>query len=411
MNDEVKTLCLTSSLIVHRFDFLLMFSSFFLAGFESATGRNAHCEWFDQIAATEHDRRADEDYGLLSGSGIRAAREGVRWPLVDLGGGRYDFSSLAPMIDAARRHGVELIYDLFHFGHPEGLDPFSEEFVERFADYCHAAARFVRARTDGACYFTPVNEPSYFSWAAGEVGVFAPHARGRGWELKVNLARAAIRGIDAIRAACPSARVVNVDPVCRVVAPEGDPDAQREAEAFNRGAVMQAWDMIAGRLLPELGGSLSHLDIVGVNYYWTNQWELGRAGLPLDDWDERRLPLREIVRGVCERYAGADVLITETGHVGEMRAAWLRELAEECEAMLAEGLPLRGACLYPVLGMPEWHDRRVWARMGLWDLHADDGGSLKRVRYEPMHDALRDAQSRLEPLHASKNMNALAAYA
>jgi hypothetical protein len=153
------------------------------------------------------------------------------------------------------------------------------------------------------------------------------------------------------------------------------------------------------------------LDIVGVNYYWTNQWELGRAGLPLDDWDARRLPLREIVRGVCERYAGAEVLITETGHVGEMRASWLRELAQECEAMLERGLPLSGACLYPVLGMPEWHDPRVWTRMGLWDLERDAFGALRRVPCEPVHEALREAQSRLEPLHARRNMKALVAYA
>jgi hypothetical protein len=382
-----------------------MFSSFFLAGFESATGYNAHCEWFDQIAATEHDVRAEEDFGLLRSIGVRAAREGVRWSLIDCGG-RYDFSSLAPVVEAARRHNVELLYDLFHFGYPAGVDLFSAEFPERFADYAYAAARFISARTEGVCYFTPINEPSYFSWAAGEVGLFAPHARGRGFELKINLARGAIQGIDAIRAACPNARIVNIDPVCRVVAPLDRPDLQRAANDFNRGAVMQAWDMIAGRLLPELGGSPSHLDIIGINYYWTNQWELGRPGAPLDDWDERRLPLREIVRGVCERYDGAEVLITETGHVGEMRAPWMRELADECEAMLGEHLPLRGVCLYPVLGMPEWHARHVWTQMGLWDLQRDEGGSLRRVPYEPLHEALRDARARLEPLHASRNTNA-----
>jgi hypothetical protein len=380
-----------------------MFSSFFLAGFESATGFNAHCEPFDQIAATEHDRRADEDYRLLTGAGVRAARDAVRWPLVDRGG-RFDFSSVRPVLAAARRHGVELIHDLFHFGYPADADPFSDKFAERFADYAYAAALFVSAHTDGACYFTPVNEPSYFSWAAGEVGLFAPHARGRGWELKVCLVRAAIRGIEAIRAACPEARIVNVDPVCRVVAPFDRPDLQGEADAYNSGAVMEAWDMLAGRLMPELGGSPRHLDIVGINYYWTNQWELGRAGIPLDDWDERRAPLRELVGGVSERYADAEILITETGHVGEMRAPWLRELADECEAMLTEGLPLRGVCLYPVLGMPEWHARHVWSRMGLWDLE-HDGEGLRRVPHEPTHEALRDAQRRLEPLHTRRNSN------
>ncbi|MFL6229278.1 MAG: family 1 glycosylhydrolase [Pyrinomonadaceae bacterium] len=378
-----------------------MFSSFFLAGFESATGYNLGREPFDQIAATEHDRRAAEDYRLLSGIGVRAARDGVRWPLVEQRG-HYDFSSYRPIIEAARRHGVELIHDLFHFGYPAGVDPFSDEFPERFADYAHAAARFVSAHTDGACYFTPVNEPSYYSWAAGEVGLFAPHASGRGWELKVSLVRAAIRAVEAIRAACPEARIVNVDPICRVVAPFDRPDLQREADAFNEGVVMQAWDMIAGRVLPELGGSPNHLDIVGINYYWTNQWELGGTCVPLDDGDVRRAPLRRLVRGVSERYGGAEVLITETGHVGEMRAPWLRELADECEAMLREGVALRGACLYPVLGMPEWHARHVWARMGLWDLE-HDGGGLRRVPHEPSHAALREAQSRLEPLHAVKN--------
>jgi beta-glucosidase/6-phospho-beta-glucosidase/beta-galactosidase len=367
-----------------------MFDSFFLAGFESATGYNAHHEWIDQIAATRHDLHADEDYRLLREAGLCAAREAIRWPLVDLGHGRYDFSSVKPFIESARRHGVELIYDLFHFGYPDEVDLFSVEFIERFADYCYAAARFVSERTEGVCYFTPVNEPSYFSWAAGEVGMFAPHARGRGWELKVNLIRGAIRGIDAIRSACPGAKIINVDPLCHVAAPLDRPDLRPEADAFNCGAVMQAWDILAGRLLPELGGSARHLDIVGINYYWTNQWELGRAGVPLEERDVRRVPLRELVRGVWERY-GTDILITETGHVGEMRAPWLNELTGECGAMLREGIPLSGVCLYPILGMPEWHARNEWTRMGLWDLEPDSG-DLRRVPYIPLMNVLRDAQ-------------------
>ncbi|MCA1628940.1 MAG: glycoside hydrolase [Acidobacteria bacterium] len=323
---------------------------------------------------------------------MRAAREGVRWPLVDRGG-RYDFSSVAPVVEAACRNGVELIYDLFHFGYPDGVDLFSDSFPERFADYCYAVARYVSARAEGICYFTPINEPSYFSWAAGEVGVFAPHERGRGWDLKVNLMRGAIRGINAIKTACPGARIINVDPICRVVAPLNRPELQSEADAFNRCAVMQAWDMLAGRLLPELGGSLRHLDIVGINYYWTNQWEFNQVGTPLDEWDMRRVPLSELVRSVWERY-GAEMLITETGHVGNMRAPWMRELSDECESILREGIPLSGVCLYPILGMPEWHARDEWVRMGLWDLELA-GGSLQRIPYTPLLDALRDAQRQL----------------
>ena len=63
-----------------------MFRSFFLAGFEGSTGYNRHGQWFDQVAATGHDRSVDQDYRDLAALGIHAARETVRWPLVDRGG-------------------------------------------------------------------------------------------------------------------------------------------------------------------------------------------------------------------------------------------------------------------------------------------------------------------------------------
>src|SRR5688572_13594029 len=154
-----------------------MFNSFYLGGFECATGYNMHGEWIDQIAATEHDLHCDADYARLEEVGIHAVREAIRWPLVDRNV-RYDFTSVEPFMAATRRHGFDVIWDLFHYGYPDDLDLFSDEFPDRFAAYCREAAIFVRAHTIGTCYFTPINEPSYFAWAAGEVGRFAPHARG-----------------------------------------------------------------------------------------------------------------------------------------------------------------------------------------------------------------------------------------
>jgi beta-glucosidase/6-phospho-beta-glucosidase/beta-galactosidase len=362
-----------------------MFQSFVWGGFECAMGVNSRGEWFDQIEATEHDRFLDEDYGRLAELGITTVRDAVRWPLVDRGG-RMDFSSVDPMLEAAERHGIELILDLFHFGFPRGVDLFSVEFPERFEEYCYAVARHVVERFDGPVAFTPVNEPSYFAWAAGEAGLFAPHVRGRGWDLKIALAAAAIRGIDAIWSGFPRARIVNVDPICRVVAPAGCDEREDEVRSFNQSAVFQSYDILAGRLLPELGGSLAHLGTVGINYYWTNQWEIGRPEAPLCETDERLAPLAEMVRAVWQRY-GVDVAITETSHVGDARAAWLYQLADEARSALDSGVPLRGVCLYPILGMPEWHDREMWTRMGLWDLEPRNG-ALARVLHAPSAEAL-----------------------
>ena len=374
-----------------------MFSSFFFAGFEGATGYNQRGEWIDQIAATHHDRHADADYRRLRDVGIFAAREAIRWPLVDQRG-QYDFSSVRPFVNASRKYGVDVIWDLFHYGFPDDLDIFSDAFTDRFARYCAAAARFVCTHQDGPCYFTPVNEPSYFAWAAGDAGMFAPHAKDRGPELKIALIRAAIAGINAIREAVPSARIVNVDPLCHVVPPPDRLDLLSDTNYFNEQCVFECWDMLCGRLHPELGGSRAHLDIVGINYYWTNQWELGSEQRPLEHDDPRRISLSRLIRRVWKRY-GQELLITETAHVHEMRPFWMKYVADECEILLDESVPLGGVCLYPILGMPEWHTPGQWVKMGLWDI-LHEHPMLSRQLCAPMWEALRQAQ-RLDFRHGS----------
>ena len=40
------------------------------------------------------------------------------------------------MLEAARDEGVQVIWDLCHYGWPDDLDIFSPQFVERFARFC-----------------------------------------------------------------------------------------------------------------------------------------------------------------------------------------------------------------------------------------------------------------------------------
>jgi hypothetical protein len=102
------------------------------------------------------------------------------------------------------------------------------------------------------------------------------------------------------------------------------------------------------------------------------------------------VPLRELVRSVWQRYGG-DLLITETAHIDDMRPVWLQHVAEEAEALLTEGVPLRGVCLYPILGMPEWHAQNTWMLMGLWDILHQEPTRGREVCL-PMLEALKKAQ-------------------
>jgi beta-glucosidase/6-phospho-beta-glucosidase/beta-galactosidase len=374
----------------------MLFSSYFLGGFECTTGFNREGAWIDLIDDTWHLRRADADYRRLREVGIRAVRDGIRWPLVDKGARFLDFSTVESLVRAARKYQVEVVWDLFHFGYPAGLDLLSKVFVPRFAEYCAACARFLRARLQGTLWFTLINEPSYFSWVAGQVGRFAPYITGRQYEFKVALARAAIAGIDAIRAEVPDARFLNADPLCHVAPKDERPESLIEARIFNDVQVFESWDMLCGRTLPELGGSRAHLDVVGVNYYWNSQWVRGTEGEWLDDDDPRRLPLRDLIRSVYERYGG-DLIISETSHWGVHRARWIHEVADEAESLFDAGVPLGGICIYPIIGMFDWHGPRQWMPMGLWDCDSERG--MRRLVHRPMLDALARVQARFADRH------------
>ncbi len=179
-----------------------LFSSFWMAGFESACHINSLGQRLDMIAAVQHDSEADHDYGLIRQMGMRSARDGVRWHLIDRGG-RYDFASLLPLADAAQQHGVQVVWNILHYGWPEDLDIFSPQFVDRFGKFAGAMARFFADRSDQVPFYAPVNEISFFSWAASRDCMY-PFAWGRDGELKRQLVRAAIAACEAVWAGRPA---------------------------------------------------------------------------------------------------------------------------------------------------------------------------------------------------------------
>jgi len=83
-----------------------LFRSFWQAGFESASHINGQGARVDMLGATQHVKQADADYARLPGMGIRVAREGIPWPVVEPQGA-YDFSSVQPIMAAAAAHDVQ----------------------------------------------------------------------------------------------------------------------------------------------------------------------------------------------------------------------------------------------------------------------------------------------------------------
>jgi beta-glucosidase/6-phospho-beta-glucosidase/beta-galactosidase len=372
-----------------------IFPTFFLSGFECSTFLWKDKRRRNLTAETQHDRHINEDYKTLRDLGIAVAREGVSWPLVETGG-KYDFSSIDPAIAAMNEHQILPIWDLCHYGYPDDLDPFSEEFIDRFANYARAAAEYVIPKLRGPHFFTPINEITFFSFCGGEWGWVAPYKNTRDdrFNFRVALCKAAIAGVNAIREIEPEARMVHIDPLVQVVAPRDRPDQIEAARQETFVDTFLAWDILFGKEFTELGGSPEILDIVGANNYSFGQMEYREKGphQALEPNDDRILPLCDLLREVWDRYH-RPMIIGETSGLGKGRAAWLKDVMEESLAAVDSGIDLHGICLFPAVDMPNWHTGE-WLHNGICDL-VEENGVLKRVPAENYVNELRRWQKEL----------------
>lgn len=341
-----------------------------MGGFECSTHRTQKGKRLDLIASTYHDKFAEADYERLLGIGMKTARDGIRWHLIEKEPFRYDFSSLKQQVEAAKKTGIQLIWDFFHYGYPNDLNIYSDEFVERFADFSKAASEYISTELKQTLFVCPVNEISFFSWAAGEVGIFYPYSSGKGDELKRQMVKTTIASINAIRATVPIVRFVQTDPAIHVTAPKKAPYKQkRDAERY-RSAQFHAYDMLIGKHEPELGGSEEYLDIIGLNYYFHNQWRFpSRRKIPRGHADYR--PLHRILDEFSVRYK-RPMFIAETGIEDDQRADWFRYVCDETKKAKSLRIQLEGICLYPIVNHPGWVDNRH-CRNGLWDYCDCDG--------------------------------------
>jgi mannose-6-phosphate isomerase-like protein (cupin superfamily) len=237
----------------------------------------------------------------------------------------------------------------------------------------------------------------------------APFWTGRGAEYKRVLVTAAIAAAKALWSVDATATIVSVDPLVRhhlhpdVVAEDDRARISAEIAYHNEHIVFESFDLVAGRLEPELGGSRDALGIVGVNYYFANQWLIGYPHTPrraIELGEEGLVALHSLLGEVESRYGGP-VLLSETGAPIDLRPRWIEMLRDETRRALAEGIDLAGLCLYPMVTSPDWEDRTAFLEGGVVDSWPGPDGRMTRVPRTPMIDAMREAQTELDPEHVA----------
>lgn len=362
------------------------FNTFIMGGFECADHVNRSGERINLLKETQHDIRFHEDYQALATIGIKTVREGICWSVVEKSPEVFDFSEVLNRMKAAEKLGIQIIWDLIHFGYPDGIYPTHPLFCQRFERLCGAFAVFHKENSKQELFVVPINEISFLSWHSGDVRGTVPFAVNSGWDIKYHLCKAAILGIKMLKKTNPDCQIILVEPLVEIHASEQQSDVYELNE--NQFQVM---DIIAGRICPELGGSEEFLEILGFNYYWNCQWKAYAEPLDWPDTQEKRKPFSEMLLKAYERYK-KPIFISETGHFGTGRAQWLDEITAEYLIAQKKGVDLRGLCIYPVTDRPDWDDITSYCQCGIWDLDENKN----RIPHQPYIDAVLQVQSAIK---------------
>lgn len=364
--------------------------TFRIGGFECADQQNAFGIRVDLAKASGHVQYLNEDYALLKDLNIKTVREGIRWSLVEKEAYVYDWSYVDTLIDAGHNQQVQIVWDICHFGFPDDLTPLHPMFPRRFAHICEGFVRHYRSRVPtGPLIITPINEVSFLSWLGGDVRGTSPYAVNLGWEVKYCLMKAYIEGIEAMKRIDPTVRIMTTEPLIHITPGfTTDVDEILRSQAAHN-AQYEVLEILSGRMCPELRGKPEYLDIIGVNFYYNNQWvRENHETLPWGEIPPHPLwqPLNNLVEEVYLKY-GRPIVISETSHPGEDRPLWIKMIGEECQNILSKGIPLWGCCLYPVIDRPDWDHLEVWHRSGIWDIFNSE--TLQRVVHQETCDAVR----------------------
>jgi hypothetical protein len=376
------------------------FRSFWMAGFECADHKNISHHRVDYAILTKHLERIDADYRNLEQFKMRTVREGIRWSQVEKKPYVYDWEPVGHMIRSGLGHNVQQLWDICHFGFPDNLSPLDPEFAERFVGVCREFVRYYRSVDPvSTLIITPINEVSFISWLGGDAGHTVPYRTTKGWEVKYQLMKAYILGIEAMLAEDPTIRILTTEPLVHITHHSHAEPRFREKARLMHEAQFQATDILCGRMCPELGGRPEYLDLVGFNFYYNNQWAKEPPPHETLDWkntDERWRTLAQLMTAGYERYL-RPVVLTETSHPKEDRPLWIEMLTVECRKILEAGIPLWGICWYPIIDRPDWDRLHDWHHSGIWDCQPDDE-SFHRTLHAPSAHALQLAQKKLAAL-------------
>ncbi|TCK85303.1 family 1 glycosylhydrolase [Albibacterium bauzanense] len=362
------------------------FQSFWMGGFECSDKINCFGDRVDLLKETDHINQLKSDYEMLLQMNIDTVREGIRWSVVETKPFHYDFDTVKFMMDTGDQLGIQQVWDLCHFGYPDDLSPLHPQFTQRFVGLCTAFANFfIENYGKKELIITPINEVSFISWLGGEAAGTVPFCTAEGWNVKYKLMHAYIEGVKCLKKINPNFKILSTEPLVSIIPNLDSTEEQIKLAQAAHENQFQVLDMLTGKICPELGGTPECVDIIGLNFYYNNQWVHNSIEGIFLPWanehsDPRWRPLHSLIEEVYQRYH-FPIILAETSHSGEHRPNWIHFISDECNIVLSKGIPFWGICIYPIIDRPDWDHLDKWHHSGVWD-HISENGIRRQLNEE-----------------------------
>ncbi|MCB9376959.1 MAG: family 1 glycosylhydrolase [Microthrixaceae bacterium] len=327
----------------------------------------------DQYRASGHLERLDADLADVAGLGVKVWRYGMPWRLTEPEPGVYDWTLWDRALEACRRHGLNPVIDLCHFGLPDHHGGFCDTtWVDDFARYVDAfLARYPEPR-----WFTPVNEPGITAMFSSLLGMWNDRLASEDdyFVALGNVALANLEALARIRADRDGWWIGSEGFGCDLA--DADDEAGIRAATRARDLQQAVWDLHLG--LAPRGGAARLTDVVadsiqsriealvgvvppdriiaGHDIYPVSVTVHGtRAGRPLSIADRVRA-YEDEATAWHERYQ-VPFWVSETSNLGlpvDQGSEWLAALTTSLDTLAASGLPVRGICWYSRGDQYDW---------------------------------------------------------
>ena len=327
----------------------------------------------DQYRASGHLERLDADLADVGGLGVKVWRYGMPWRLTEPEPGVYDWTLWDRALEACRRHGLNPVIDLCHFGLPDHHGGFCDTtWVDDFARYVDAfLARYPEPR-----WFTPVNEPGITAMFSALLGMWNDRLASEGdyFVALGNVVLANLEALARIRADRDGWWIGSEGFGCDLA--DADDEAGIRAATRARDLQQAVWDLHLG--LAPRGGAARLTDVVadsiqsriealvgvvppdriiaGHDIYPVSVTAHGtRAGRPLSIADRVRA-YEDEATAWHERYQ-VPFWVSETSNLGlpvDQGSEWLAALTTSLDTLAASGLPVRGICWYSRGDQYDW---------------------------------------------------------